>query len=109
MNRKELVEEIADMTGQSKSNVEGFVSSFIDVVSKNMKKKDGVRLVGFGTFSVAKRKARSGTQPSDGRGRSRIPARKAPVFKAGALFAQSGREVVVERASTCACPHLVLA
>ena len=80
MNRKELVEEIADVTGQSKSAVEGFVTSFIDV-----KKKDGVRLVGFGTFSVAKRKARSGRNPQTGE-EIRIPARKAPVFKAGALL-----------------------
>ena len=85
MNRKELVEEIADVTGHSKSAVEGFVTSFIDVVSKNMKKKDGVRLVGFGTFSVAKRKARSGRNPQTGE-EIRIPARKAPVFKAGALL-----------------------
>ena len=85
MNRKELVEEIADVTGQSKSAVEGFITSFIDVVSKNMKKKDGVRLVGFGTFSVAKRKARSGRNPQTGE-EIRIPARKAPVFKAGALL-----------------------
>jgi len=85
MNRKELVEEIADVTGQSKSAVEGFVSSFIDVVSKNMKKKDGVRLVGFGTFSVVKRKARSGRNPQTG-AEIKIPARKAPIFKAGALL-----------------------
>ncbi len=85
MNRKELVGEIADVTGQSKNVVEGFVSSFVDVVSKNMKKKDGVRLVGFGTFSVAKRKARSGRNPQTG-AEIKIPARKAPVFKAGTLL-----------------------
>ena len=85
MNRKELVEEIADMTGQSRSVADAFVSSFIDVVSTNMKKRDGVRLVGFGTFSVAKRKARSGRNPQTG-AEIKIPARKAPVFKAGALL-----------------------
>ena len=85
MNRKELVDEIADMTGQSKNVVEGFIASFIDAVSKNMKKKDGVRLVGFGTFSVAKRKARSGRNPQTG-AEIQIPARKAPVFKAGTLL-----------------------
>lgn len=85
MNRKELIEEIAEVTGQSRSVVGDFVASFIDVVSKNMKKKEGVRLVGFGTFSVVKRKSRSGRNPQTG-AEIKIPARKAPVFKAGALL-----------------------
>lgn len=88
MNRKELVEEIAEVTGHSRTNTERFLTSFIDTVTKNMKKKDGVRLVGFGAFTTTKRKARTGRNPQTGED-IKIPARKVPVFKAGALLRQA--------------------
>ena len=53
-----------------------------------MKKADGVRLVGFGSFTVVKRKARYARNPQTGE-KIRVPARKAPVFRAGALLRRS--------------------
>lgn len=88
MNRKELVEEIAEVTGHSRADTERFLASFIDAVSKNMKKKEGVRLIGFGAFTVTKRKARMGRNPQTGKD-IKIPARKVPVFKAGTLLRQA--------------------
>ena len=85
MNRKELASAIGRLTGHSKAESDRFVTAFIDVVTKNMKKTDGVRLVGFGTFAVVKRKARYARNPQTGE-KIRVPARKAPVFRAGSLL-----------------------
>lgn len=83
MNRSELVEAIASTTGNTKADTDRMLSAFIDVVEKNIKKKDGVRLVGFGTFTVSKRKARVGRNPQTGE-EIKIPARTVPVFRPGA-------------------------
>ena len=92
MNRKELAETIGDMTGHSRAESDRFISAFIEVVTKNMKKADGVRLVGFGTFIAVKRKARYARNPQTGE-KIRVPARKSPVFRAGSILrkAVSGR------------------
>ena len=54
MNRAELVEALAKQTSTSKADSERWLSAFIETVTKNMRKKDGVKLVGFGTFATAK-------------------------------------------------------
>jgi DNA-binding protein HU-beta len=82
MNKAELVEAIAKITQQTKADTERTIDAMIDVVSKNIKKKDGVKLVGFGTFAVSNRKARVGRNPQTGEEIS-IPARKVPVFRPG--------------------------
>ncbi len=82
MNKAELVEAMAKITGATKTDTEKAVDAFLDVVSKNIKKKDGVKLVGFGTFSVSHRKARVGRNPQTGE-EIKIPARKVPVFRPG--------------------------
>lgn len=82
MNKAELVEAMAKVTGATKTDTEKAVDAFLDVVSKNIKKKDGVKLVGFGTFSVSHRKARVGRNPQTGE-EIKIPARKVPVFRPG--------------------------
>jgi DNA-binding protein HU-beta len=66
----------------TKADTERAIDAFIDVVSKNIKKKDGVKLVGFGTFAVSARKARVGRNPQTGE-EIQIPARKVPVFRPG--------------------------
>lgn len=88
MNRAELVEAIATQTGNSKADAERFVTAFIETVSKNMKKKDGVKLVGFGTFTTSKRKARTGRNPQTGE-TIKIPARTVPVFRPGTLLKET--------------------
>ena len=82
MNKAELVESLAKTTGQTKAESERWLSAFINTVSKNMKKKDGVKLVGFGTFSSAKRKSRIGRNPQTG-DKIKIPAKTIPVFRPG--------------------------
>ena len=82
MNKTELVDAIAKETGLSKKDSEKAVKAFVDVVSKQLKKKDKVQLVGFGTFEVTKRAARKGRNPLTKK-EITIKASKAPKFKAG--------------------------
>ncbi len=82
MNKTELVDAIAKQAGLSKKDSEAAVKAFTDVVSKALKKGDKVQLVGFGTFEVAKRAARTGRNPQTGK-EMKIKASKAPKFKAG--------------------------
>ena len=82
MSKQELVDHVAKSTGLSKKDAEAALSSFIDGVKSALKKGDSVTLVGFGTFSVSHRGARTGRNPQTG-ATLQIPARKVPVFKAG--------------------------
>ena len=82
MNKTELVEEIAKESGLSKAASEKVVKAFVDVVSKELKKKGKVQLVGFGTFETSKRAARTGKNPQTG-AEIKIPAAVVPKFKAG--------------------------
>ena len=82
MNRAELVEAIAKQTGHTKADTDRLLTAFTTTVEKNIKKNDGVRLLGFGTFTVSKRKARKGRNPQTGE-EIKIPARTVPVFRAG--------------------------
>lgn len=88
MNKAELVEAMAKVTGSTKADTEKSLDAFIEVVTKNIKKKDGVKLVGFGTFSVSARKARMGRNPQTGE-EIQIPARKVPVFRPGKELKES--------------------
>ncbi len=85
MNKTELVNAIAEDTGLTKKDTQAFVKSFLDNVEKALKNDDCVQLIGFGTFSVGKREARSGRNPKTGE-TMKIAASKYPKFKAGASF-----------------------
>ena len=82
MNKTELVDAISKEASLSKKDTEAFVKSFVDVISKALKKGDEVALVGFGTFAVSKRAARSGRNPKTGE-TIKIAASKTPKFKPG--------------------------
>ena len=82
MNKAELVAAIAAKTGESKKATEAAVNAFTEVVSESLKGGDKVQLVGFGSFEVRKRAARKGRNPQT-KEEIKIPASKAPVFKAG--------------------------
>ena len=82
MNKTELVAAMAEQTQLSKKDAEAALKAFIDVVSEEMKKGEKVQLVGFGTFEVAERAARTGRNPQT-KETIEIPASKAPKFKAG--------------------------
>jgi DNA-binding protein HU-beta len=87
MNRQELVSHIAEELEVTKSLADKFVASFTDAVYKNIR-KDGVKLVGFGTFAASQRKARTGRNPQTGE-EIKIPARWAATFKAGAQLKEA--------------------
>ena len=79
MNKAQLIEKMATETKMSKAQCETVVDCFIGNVKK------AVKLVGFGTFTKAKRKARTGRNPQTGKA-IKIPAAWAPKFRAGAEF-----------------------
>jgi len=82
MTKGELVDAIAGAAGITKVDAEKALNAFTEAVTKSLKKGDAVGLVGFGTFSVSKRKARKGRNPQTGK-EINIPAAKVPKFKAG--------------------------
>ncbi len=83
MNRAELVDWIAEDMETTKADANRFLDSFMEAVTNNIRKGDGIKLAGFGTFSAKKRNARMGRNPQTGAD-IKIPARWVPVFKAGA-------------------------
>lgn len=88
MNKTELVAAMADEAGLSKKDSEKALKAFTDVVADELKKGGKVQLVGFGTFEVAERAAREGRNPQTG-AVMKIPASKAPKFKAGKALKDS--------------------
>ena len=88
MNKAELISAIATDAGVSKSVASKVLDSMINNVTESLKKGDKVTLVGFGTFSVTKRKARTGRNPQTGK-EIKIPARKVAKFRAGAKLAEA--------------------
>ncbi len=82
MNKTELVAAMAAKADLSKKDAEAALKAFTDVVAEQLKKGDKIQLVGFGTFEVSKRSARSGRNPRTGE-TMKIAASKAPKFKAG--------------------------
>ena len=80
MNKTELIAAIAEQTGLSKKDAEAALNAFTDIVGDTLKKGGKVQLVGFGTFEVSERSARSGRNPQTGE-TIEIQASKAPKFK----------------------------
>ena len=88
MNKSELIEAIAESADISKAAAGRAVDGFIDAVSGALKEGDQVTLVGFGTFLVRERDARTGRNPRTGE-TINIPASKLPAFKAGKALKDS--------------------
>ena len=82
MNKSDLVAAMSAKTGKTKKESEEALEAFVASVTESLKKGDKVQLVGFGTFDVRKRSARKGRNPQT-KEEIKIPASKAPVFKAG--------------------------
>ena len=82
VNKNDLVASVAAASGLSKADASGAVDAVFDSISGALKGGDEVRLVGFGTFSVAQRAASEGRNPRTGE-KIQIPASKQPKFKAG--------------------------
>ena len=85
MNKAQLIEKIATDTGFTKAQTEQILDVTIDTIRKSVKKGDEVKLVGFGTFTKAKRKARTGRNPQTGKA-IKIPAAWYPKFRPGSEF-----------------------
>ncbi len=82
MNKGELIEAIASEAKMSKAEAQRALDATITTISKALKKGDKVALIGFGSFSVAKRAARTGRNPQTGK-EIKIAAKKVVKFKAG--------------------------
>lgn len=82
MNKPELVNAIAEKTGLNKKDSERAVNALVESISEALAKGDKVSLVGFGTFEVRTRQARTGRNPRTGQTLT-IPAAKVPAFKPG--------------------------
>lgn len=82
MNKATLIAKIAEQTDLNRKQAENALNAFIDVVTEVLKEGDKVQLMGFGTFEVKERAARTGRKPSTGE-TIEIPAKKIPGFKAG--------------------------
>ena len=88
MNKTELVVAVAEQAGLSNKDAEAAVKAFTDVVAEALKAGDKIQLVGFGTFEVSERAARTGRNPQTG-AEMTIAASKAPKFKAGKALKDS--------------------
>ncbi len=85
MTKGELIASIGKEAKISKASAEKAVNAFTSTVMKALKKGDKLALTGFGTFSVAKRRARAGRNPKTGK-EIKIPAMRVAKFKAGNLL-----------------------
>jgi DNA-binding protein HU-beta len=88
MNKAELIEAMASGAKLTKADAGRALDAFLDATSKALKKGDKLTLVGFGTFSVNKRPARTGRNPKTGKA-IKIAAKKVAKFKAGAALAKT--------------------
>ena len=82
MNKAALVAAVAEKAEISKRDAEAAVKAFTDVIAEELKKGEKIQLVGFGTFEVSERAERIGRNPQT-KEEIKIPASKAPKFKAG--------------------------
>jgi DNA-binding protein HU-beta len=87
MNKAELIDAIAAESKLTKADSKRALDAFLNAASKALKKGDKVIIIGFGTFSVAKRAARTGRNPQTGK-TIQIKAKKVVKFKAGAELAK---------------------
>jgi nucleoid DNA-binding protein len=88
MNKQDVVTKIAKDTGITKTAAAAAVDSIIDGITRSLKKGDAVSFVGFGTFKVSNRKARTARNPQTG-DPIKIPKRRVPRFSAGKALKQA--------------------
>ena len=85
MNKAELIEAVAKNCNVTKVDAESMLNTTLDTIKKTVKKGDDVTLIGFGTFTKSKRKARLGRNPQTGK-EIKIPAMTVPKFRPGREF-----------------------
>ena len=85
MNKAAMIAKIAEKSALNKKQAEAALAAFEETIIEALKDGDKVQLMGFGTFEIKERAARTGRKPSTGE-TIEIPAKKSPVFKAGKGF-----------------------
>jgi DNA-binding protein HU-beta len=95
MNKGDLIDKMAKDAGVTKAAAGDALNAFMDAVKSTLQKGDKVTLVGFGTFSVSKRSARTGRNPQTGK-EIKIAAKVVAKFKAGAELAASAAKAKVK-------------
>ncbi len=90
MNKQDVVSKIAKDTGITKTTAAAAIDSLIDSITRSLKKGDAVSFVGFGTFKISNRKARTARNPQTGDA-IKIPKRRVPRFSAGKALKQAVR------------------
>ena len=88
MNKGDLIDAIAKDAGLSKVDAGNALNAFVSNVSKSLKKGENVQLIGFGTFSISARAARTGRNPQSG-AEIKIAAKNVAKFKAGKALAEA--------------------
>jgi len=88
MSKKEFVDAYAKATGETKKRAEELVNQFLETVEETLLKGDSVQFVGWGTFDVQKRAARTGRNPQTGK-EIKIAAKKVVKFKVGKKLADN--------------------
>ncbi|WP_167606492.1 HU family DNA-binding protein [Maribellus sediminis] len=88
MNKAQLIEAMADKAGLSKADAKKALDAFVDATTDALKGGDRVALIGFGSFAISERGARTGRNPQTGK-EIQIPAKKVVKFKAGAELADA--------------------
>lgn len=104
MNKAELVERIAGKAGITKVQAENAVSGFMEAVNDVITKGEKLTLVGFGTFSVSQRAARTGKNPRTG-AKIKIAARKVPKFSPGQVLKDAANGAKKKTAAKKATPE----
>lgn len=82
MNKTELIKEVAERASLTQKDATASVQAVLEQITQTLAKGDSVQLIGFGTFEVRERSARTGRNPQTGK-EMLIPGGKAPAFKAG--------------------------
>ena len=85
MNKTTLIAQIAEKSGLTRKQAEAALNALTDTITETLKAGDKVQMMGFGTFEIKERAARTGRNPATGE-TIEIPASKTPVFKAGKSF-----------------------
>ncbi len=93
MTKMALIEKLSAKLGISKRETDKYISTFIEIVTEELKQDNKVAVTGFGTFSVSDRKAREGVNPQNPKQRITIPAMKLPKFTAGKTLKDNLRAI----------------
>ncbi|WP_439183012.1 HU family DNA-binding protein [Carboxylicivirga taeanensis] len=88
MNKQDLISAIAETAGISKADAEKAINAFVETTKQTLAKKESIQLIGFGTFSVSERAARTGRNPQTGK-EIQIAAKNVVKFKAGKALEES--------------------